>query len=257
MTEIASSTVHVRTEGRTAWITLDRPPLNVMNIALLEAMDKAVQELLSHADLLIFEGAGERAFSVGVEVKDHVPGKVAEMLDIFHGVFRRLARADCITIAAVHGHCLGGGMELATFCDFVVATESASFGQPEIKLGCFPPVALVTLPALAGPRAAMDLILTGRTITGREARDLGLVSRLVPDGSLAAGVAQLVSELRGLSPAVLQMTRRALRKYSGVDFEKDLADAEDLYLNNLMKTEDAQEGIRAFLEKRPPAWRGR
>lgn len=257
MTEIACSTVHVRTEGRTAWVTVDRPPLNVMNISLLEALDKAVQELLPRADLLIFEGAGERAFSVGVEVKDHVPGKVAEMLDVFHGVFRRLARADCITIAAVHGHCLGGGMELATFCDFVVATESASFGQPEIKLGCFPPVALVTLPALAGPRAAMDLILTGRTITGREARDLGLVSRLVPDGSLAAGIAQLVTELRGLSPAVLQMTRRALRKCSGVDFEKDLADAEDLYLNNLMKTEDAQEGIRAFLEKRPPAWRGR
>ncbi len=257
MTEIASSTIHVRTEGRTGWVTLDRPPLHVMNIPLLEAMDKAVQELLPRADLLIFEGAGERAFSVGVEVKDHVPGKVAEMLDVFHGVFRRLARADCITIAAVQGHCLGGGMELATFCDFVVATESASFGQPEIKLGCFPPVALVTLPALAGPRAAMDLILTGRTITGREARDLGLVSRLVPDGSLAAGVAQLVSELRGLSPAVVQMTHRALRKCSGVDFEKDLAKAEDLYLNKLMKTEDAQEGIRAFLEKRPPAWRGR
>jgi cyclohexa-1,5-dienecarbonyl-CoA hydratase len=255
MTDSVASSIHVRTEGRTAWLTLDRPPLNVMNIPMLDAMGKAVRELLAHTDVLVFESANARAFSVGVEVKDHDAGKVGDMLDVFHDIFRQLARGNAITVAAVQGHCLGGGMELATFCDFVIATESATFGQPEIKLGCFPPVALVTLPAIAGFRAAMDLILTGRAITAREARELGLVSRLVPDGSLATAVSQLISELRGLSPAVLRMTRRALWRHSGMDFEKALAEAENLYLNELMKTEDAQEGIRAFLEKRQPVWR--
>jgi cyclohexa-1,5-dienecarbonyl-CoA hydratase len=257
MTDAVASSIHVRTEGRTAWVTLDRPPLNVMNVPMLGAMGKAVRELLAHTDVLVFESASPRAFSVGVEVKDHDAGKAGDMLDVFHDIFRQLARANAVTVAAVQGHCLGGGMELATFCDFVLATESATFGQPEIKLGCFPPVALVTLPAMAGLRAAMDLILTGRTITAREARELGLVSRLVPDGNLATAVSQLISELRGLSPAVLRMTRRALWRHFGMDFEKALAEAENLYLNELMKTEDAQEGIRAFLEKRQPVWRSR
>ena len=117
-------------------------------------------------DFLIFTGAGAKAFSAGAEVADHAPDRVGSMLAAFHHIFRQArTRRDCITIAAVHGHCLGGGMELATFCDFVIATESANFGVPEIKLGCFPPVAMITLPELVGPRVAMDFnFLTGRGI---------------------------------------------------------------------------------------------
>ncbi len=250
-------TIHVHAEGRTAWVTLDRPPLNVLDIPMVKSLSRALARLTAECDFIVFQGAGPRGFSAGAEVRDHTPDRVAEMLAAFHEVFRQLARADYLTIAAVHGHCLGGGMELATFCDFVLATESAQFGQPEIKLGCFPPVALVTLPALVGLRAAMDLILTGRTIPAGEARELGLVTRVIADDALAQSVDALLGELRVLSPVVLRLSRRALRRNPNAEFEGALEEVERLYLGELMKTEDAQEGIRAFLEKRAPAWRGR
>ncbi len=256
-----AETVRVRTKGRTAWVTLDRPPVNVLDIPAMRALSSELERLLPACDFLVFQGAGPKAFSAGAEVRDHAPDRVAEMLAAFHRVFRLLARADCLTIAAVQGHCLGGGMELATFCDFVMAAESARFGQPEIKLGCLPPVALITLPRLAGPRAALDLILSGRVITAKEARGLGLVTRVVADDALATSVDLLLAELHALSPAVLKLTRRALRRNMGDDggrgFDQQLAEVERFYLETLMKTEDAQEGIRAFLEKRAPVWRSR
>ncbi len=249
--------IHVHTEGKTAWVTLDRPPLNVLDIPTMSSLSRALAALTAECDFLVFQGAGAKGFSAGAEVRDHAPDRVAAMLAAFHEVFRRLARADCLTIAAVHGHCLGGGMELATFCDFVLATRSAQFSQPEIKLGCFPPVALVTLPELVGLRAALDLILTGRTVSATEARELGLVTRVVADDALAQAVDALLGELRALSPVALRLARRALRRTRQVDFEAELAAVEQLYLGELMKTEDAREGIRAFLEKRAPAWKGR
>lgn len=254
---MSDGNIDVRVEGRTGWITLDRPPLNVIDISMMHALGKALHELTTRCDFLVFQGVGDRCFSAGVEVRDHVPARIEEMLGAFHGIFRQLWRADCVNIAAVHGHCLGGGAELATFCDFVVASESATFGQPEIKLACYPPVALVTYPALIGPRAAVDLILTGHTVTAQEAKDLGLVTRVVADGSLAASVHQLLDELHRLSPSVLRLTRRALWQRCGMDFERALHEVEELYLKELMRTEDAHEGVRAFLEKRAPTWHGR
>jgi len=250
------STIHVHSDGRTAWITLDRPPLNVLDIPMMQAISRAVESLAARCDFIIFQGAGPKGFSAGAQVRDHMPERVGEMLAAFHGVFRQIVGADCLTIAAVHGYCLGGGMELATFCDFIVATDTAQFGQPEIKLGCFPPVAVVLLPTLVGLRAAFDVILTGRTISAAEAQQLGLITRLVRDNALRQGVDALLGELLTLSPAVLRLSRRALWKRVGFDFERSLAEVEQLYLNELMKTEDAQEGIRAFLEKRAPAWKG-
>ncbi len=249
--------VRVREKGPGAWITLDRPPLNILDIALMRELGRAVDELAKTKNFLVFEGAGPRGFSAGADVREHTPERVAEMLEAFHGVFRRLWRADAITIAAVRGKCLGGGSELATFCDFVLAGESAEFGQPEIKLGCFPPVAMVTFPRLAGPRAAIDLILTGRTVGAREAESLGLVTRVVADDALEGAVEALVAELARLSPAVLRLTRRLLRARVGLDFEQALAETEAFYLAELMQTDDAREGIQAFLEKRQPAWHGR
>ncbi len=249
--------IHIRSEGRTAWITLDRPPLNVLNIAMMGKLDAAIQRALPECDFLVLQGAGPKGFSAGAEVADHVPERVGEMLTVFHGVFRRLARAECVTIAAVHGACLGGGMELAAFCDFVVAADSAKFGQPEIKLGCFPPVAMLILPELCGMRAAMDLILTGRSVDAREAHRLGLVSRLTPEGQLAPGVEDLLKELRGLSGGVLRLTRKTLWRLHADEFERRLDEVERIYLNELMRTKDAPEGIHAFLEKRAPVWQSR
>lgn len=257
MATTAATSVHSRVENRVARITLDRPPLNIIDISMMQALDAALGDALTRADVVIFAGAGTKGFSAGVEVRDHTPERVGEMLRSFHAAFRRLARADCLTIAAVHGHCLGGGCELATFCDFVVTTESASFGQPEIKLGCFPPVAMLTFPRLCGLRAALDLILTGRLITAGEAQQLGLVTRIVPNDRLGDGVDRLVAELRALSPKVLQMTRNALRHNRDISFERQLDAMEQFYFTELMKTADAAEGIRAFIEKRAPVWKGR
>ncbi len=256
-TKTASEMVHVEREGRVAWLTLDRPPLNVMDIALLHELGRQVHRLTVECDVVVFRGAGEKCFSAGVEIRDHTPDRVGEMLGAFHGIFRQLWRADCLSIAAVHGHCLGGGAELATFCDFVIAGQSAQFGQPEIKLGCFPPLALVTYPALAGLRAALDLILSGRTIDAREAQQFGLITLVVADAELEGAVQKRIAELNEKSHLVLRMTRRAIWKRAGFDFEKSLHEAEELYLKELMRTHDAQEGIRAFTEKRVPVWQGR
>lgn len=250
-------TIQLRIERRTAFITLDRPPLNILDISMMEGLDAALDHALPKADFLIFQGAGVKAFCAGADVADHTPKRVEKMLSVFHGVFRRLAVADCLTIAAVHGYCLGGGMELATFCDFVLATESAQFGQPEIKLGCFPPVAMVTLPRLIGIQAAAHLILTGHQISATEAHRLGLVTRVVPDYELPAAVELLLEELRALSPSVLHLTRRTLTQLHTPDFLQRLEDAERVYLSELMQTHDAQEGIRAFLEKRKPVWKAK
>lgn len=249
-------TIHLRIAHRTAWITLNRPPLNVLDIGMMKSLDTALEHALPKSDFVIFQGAGAKAFCAGADVVDHTPGRVEKMLRTFHAVFRRLASADCLTIAAVHGYCLGGGMELATCCDFVLAAESAQFGQPEIKLGCFPPVAMVMLPRLIGIQAATHLILTGHQISATEAHRLGLVMRVVPDRELPAAVEALLGELRTLSPSVLYLTRKTLARLHSVDFLKQLEEAERVYLSELMQTQDAQEGVRAFLEKRKPAWKG-
>lgn len=246
--------VHVALDRRVATISLDRPPLNVMNIAMMDELHSAIASVASRCDVLILRGAGERAFSAGAEIADHVPERVGDMLRAFHRVFVELWRGKMVTLAEVHGHCLGGGCELATFCNFVVAAESATFGQPEIKLGCFPPVAMVTFPRLIGMRSALDVILSGRTLSASEAHRIGLVTRVVPPGDLEQAVASFVEDLRALSPSVLSMARRALWNSDGFDFERSLQSVEEFYLNELMRTHDANEGIRAFLEKRQPIW---
>ncbi len=252
---IGNEPIQLRLEDRTAWITLDRPPLNILDISMMQALDAVLERALSKCDFVVFQGAGPKAFSAGAEIADHTPERVGKMLSAFHAVFRRLAAADCLKIVAVHGYCLGGGMELATFCDFVLAAESAQFGQPEIKLGCFPPVAMVTLPHLIGMRAATHLILSGQQVSAAEAWRLGLVTRVVPDAQLPVALDSLLEELQTLSPTVLQLTRKTLGRIHFADFPKQLEEVERVYLTELMKTQDAREGILAFLEKRPPIWK--
>src|SRR5437879_2856885 len=249
-------TIQLRLENRVAWITLHRPPLNILDVAIMQTLDAVLERTLPQCDFVIFQGAGPKAFSAGAEIADHTPERVEKMLSAFHSVFCRLAAADCLKIAAVHGYCLGGGMELATFCDFILAAESAQFGQPEIKLGCFPPVAMVTLPHLIGMRAAAHLILTGNQIGAAEACRFGLVTRVVPDVELPLAVDKLLEKLRKLSPAVLKLTRRTLGRIHSADFAEQLETVERVYLSVLMKSHDAREGIAAFLEKRAAVWSG-
>jgi cyclohexa-1,5-dienecarbonyl-CoA hydratase len=241
-----------------ARISLQNPPLNIIDIRMMEELSASLSQIESRSDVstIILAGAG-KAFSAGVDVAAHTPDKVEEMLVKFHAAIRALVATKKVTIAAVHGHCLGGGAELAMVCDIVLTSESAKWGFPEIRLGCYPPVACAALASLVGQKRAAELILTGRTISGTEAAAIGLATRAVPEGQLAVAVAECVEQLRTLSPASLAITKKAFYAWDAMHFDKGLARSEKIYLEELMKTEDAQEGIRAFMEKREPKWSGK
>jgi cyclohexa-1,5-dienecarbonyl-CoA hydratase len=162
-----------------------------------------------------------------------------------------------VTIAAVRGNCFGGGAELAAVCDLVFTTDNSNWGFPEITLGCFPPVAAVVLSAIVGQKRAADLILTGRRINGEEAMRIGLANEAVPEDELSELVDETAERLGKLSSASLAMTKKALYTWDAMHFEKGLMRAEQIYLEELMKLEDAREGIRAFMEKRQPVWKGK
>jgi cyclohexa-1,5-dienecarbonyl-CoA hydratase len=252
--------IQFKIEDRIARIAFARPPLNVLNIAMMREVGAALDECSRERELaaVVFEAAnGIRAFSAGVAVEEHVAETIYQMLQSFHDIFRALEDLALPTIALVDGAALGGGCELVAACDICIATERARFGQPEIKLGVFPPVAALLLPRIIGEKRARELILTGELIDGQEALRLGLVNYLVPPAQLGAKAEEILSRLRELSTPALELTRRALDVGRGFSFRETLDQVENLYLNELMKTEDAGEGVRAFMEKRKPAWRNR
>jgi len=248
--------VEVRSPAARIWLC--NPPLNVIDLAMMEELAGALAEIEERGDLstLVLSGAG-KAFSVGVDVAEHKPVKVGSMLAMFHAVVRALVGTKKVTVAAVHGHCLGGGAELAMLCDLVYTADNASWGFPEIKLGCYPPVAATALAALVGQKHAAELMLTGRTISGREAADIGLANRALPDVEVESAVHETMRQVSKLSPAALAVAKKAMYGWDSMHFDKGLARAEKIYLDELIKIEDMQEGINAFLEKRPPAWKGK
>ena len=244
-------------EGLVARIELRHPPLNVIDVPMMEELARVLAEIEARPDVAVVVLCGEgKAFSAGVDVAAHTPDKVEEMLATFHRVIRALVATRKVTIAAVHGHCLGGGAELAMVCDMVYTTEDAQWGFPEIRLGCYPPVACAALAALVGQKRASELILTGRSIDGREAAQIGLATAALSDDPYSA-VEECVGHLLQLSPAALAVTKKALYAWDSIHFDKGLARAEKTYFDELMKTADAQEGIHAFMEKRAPKWTGR
>jgi cyclohexa-1,5-dienecarbonyl-CoA hydratase len=239
-------------------IALHHAPLNVIDVPMMEELAQTLAEIELRADVstVVLSGEG-KAFSAGVDVAAHTPDKVEGMLAKFHAVVRALIATKKVTVAAVHGHCLGGGAELAMVCDLVYTTESAQWGFPEIELGCYPPVACTALAALVGQKRAAELILAGRSISGKEAAEIGLASRAVPTEKLAAVVEECLGHLGKLSSATLALTKKANYAWDSMHFDKGLARAEKIYLEELMNTSDAQEGIRAFMEKRDPRWTGK
>ena len=252
--------IRFRVEERVARVTFARPPLNIFTIAMMREVDAALTECMGMRDVVavVFDAAeGSRAFSAGVSVEEHQPEIVYRMLESFHDIFRTLEQLAKPAVAVVDGSALGGGLELVAACDIVVASSRAKFGQPEIKLGVFPPVAAVLLPRLIGERRARELLLTGEIFDAQEAQRTGLVSYVVEAGQLETKLQEVLARLRELSAPALEMTRRALDAARGRPFLDALERVEDLYLNELMKTEDAQEGVKAFMEKRKPEWRNR
>jgi len=239
-------------------IALHNSPLNVIDIRMVEELTVSLEEIEARQDVSVMVLSGEgKAFSAGVDVAAHTPDRVEEMLGKFHAVIRTLLATKKVTIASVRGHCLGGGAELAMVCDMAFTTESARWGFPEIKLGCYPPVACTALAALVGQKRAAELILTGRTIDGKEAAEIGLANRAVAERDLDNVVEECVGRLSKLSPAALAVAKKASYAWDSMHFDKGLARAEKIYFDDLMKTADAQEGIRAFMEKREPTWTGK
>jgi cyclohexa-1,5-dienecarbonyl-CoA hydratase len=241
--------------GGVARIVLARPPLNILTIEMMEEVAAALQSAAALEGLkaVLFAAEG-KAFSAGVDVDDHRADRVKPMLEAFHRIFRLLHDLDCPTVAAVQGAALGGGAELATYCDLVIASDAATLGQPEIKVGVFAPVAALHYPLRVGPHRTLQLLLSGRVVGAAEALEMGLVDRVVAAETLAEAVEAEVARFSAQSAVVLRLTKRAVRESLGVPFRLALSQLEDIYQYELMATEDAAEGLRAFAEKRRPVW---
>lgn len=251
--------INFKLEDRVARITLARPPLNVLNIAMMREISEALIEAAQREVVAIVFDADKdsRAFSAGVAIEEHVEETIYQMLDAFHAIFRQLEQIAKPTIAVVDGAALGGGCELIAACDIVIASDRSRFGQPEIKLGVFPPVAAILLPRVIGEKRARELILTGEIIDATEASRLGLCNHVVPSAHLEGKLLEVLAKLRELSGTSLQYARQALDLGQSRTLDAALSEQENIYLHELMKTADAREGIKAFMEKRKPVWRHR
>lgn len=245
-------------EESLARITLNRPPVNVLNIAMMKELNSAFQILQSETGvkLVVIDSQG-KAFSAGVDVKDHTADKVKEMIEVFHLMFRLLNSLEPPTLAVVNGAALGGGCELATFCDLVIASEEATFGQPEIQVGVLPPIAAVIFPHLIGRNRALELALTGDVIGAKEAKEIGLVNKIFPTEGFEEKVGEFIEKLTSLSAPVLRLTKRAVDEGLYKSVEEAIGGVEKIYVDELMSLEDAHEGLKAFLEKRKPLWKNK
>ncbi len=236
-------------------VVLNRPPANVMNIAMLGETQEALEQAASDPGIKVLVMRAEgKLFSGGVDVVDHTPDKVGEMIPLFNQVCLSLYEFPTPTIAVVQGHALGGGCELVICCDFAYMAQGARIGQPEIQLASLAPIAALLLPALVGPRWAARLQFMGEQIDAGTAAEIGLVNQALPAEELPQAVDDLVSRLCALSAPVLRINKRGLLLglKGGI---AELNAVERLYLDELMALEDAEEGLKAFLEKRKPVWK--
>ena len=241
-----------------AKITFNRPPLNILNIEMMKEITTVLEGLVGDNNLkLVVVTAVPKAFSAGVDISEHMGEKGAEMIQVFHNIFRLMIKVGKPTLAIVNGACLGGGCEIALFCDMVIASEGAKFGQPEIQVGVFPPIACVILPKIIAQKKALELLLTGCLIPAKDAELIGLVNKTVPAEQLEAEAKTLIGKIIALSAPVLSLTRQAALGRYHKEFLDYLPEVEKLYLEQLMKTEDATEGLKAFTEKRKPVWKNK
>lgn len=237
-------------------IQLNDPPLNILDLAMLAELRNALRHVKNDRPLLIISAAGEKAFSAGASVQDHMGDRIEQMLSTFHECFRLLSRLDLVSVALVRGAALGGGCELALAADFVLASSKAKFGQPEIALGVFPPVAAYQLSRQVAPRRGLELLLTGDPVDAATAREMGMVNSVFEPDSFEEDSKRWMERILRHSASSLRLAKKAFRLASAGDFSDRLARVEELYLGELMGTFDANEGLSAFLEKRKPSWKG-
>lgn len=250
--------IRVENDGQVARIILDRPKHNVLDIPMMNELNAELEKIASDNQLkcVVLTGEG-RSFCAGVEVGDHKPEQVDEMVAVFNRIFEIVNTIDIPIIAAVNGACLGGGMEVAIACDIVIASEKAIFGQPEIKLGFFPPYAALRLPELVGTAKAIEILTTGQNYSAAESKELGFVSKVASAETFEEAVQKQVKQITMASPLIIRLNKRAVKRHLGTSFARGVDLVSNYFLNTLMKTEDTLEGIASFEEKRRPVWKNK
>jgi len=250
--------VKYRIEGSVARMTLSRPEHNLLNENMLRELSDGISFVAERDDIkLIVLDSACKVFSGGIDVGEYTSERVFQMLDAFHSVFSQILETSKPVMCIVNGPAIGGGAELAAFGDMVVATPKARFAQPEITIGIFPPLASTILPFLVGPKLALELVLLGEPVTAERALELGLVNRLVPEAQLEATVNDLIARITGHSGPVLTMAKKAILGGMGLSLRDGLKNSMNIFLNELYRLEDSQEGLRALVEKRKPNWKNR
>jgi cyclohexa-1,5-dienecarbonyl-CoA hydratase len=246
--------VHASVEEGLGRIVLDHPPLNILTRDVLASVRVELDRMAAIPDLrvLLLASRGKH-FSAGADVGEHLPPMYRELIPEFMETVGDIVTFPLPVVAAVQGRCLGGGFELAMGADLIVAAESASFGQPEIMLGVLPPAACALLPRLISPGLAAEIVLGGESLDAREAERAGLVHRVVPDGELDDATTDLARRMSSHSAAALRVGKQMLLGDPAA-VRQALARAGAQYVDELMETEDAVEGLQAFLQKRRPEW---
>jgi len=241
-----------------ARILLARPKHNVLNIDMMAELSRLLEDLKADGALkCVVLAADGPSWCAGVEVADHKPELVDGMIAAFNRMLALVGGMEVPTIAAVHGSCLGGGMELAIACDIIIAADKAKFGQPEIKLGFFPPYAAIRLPLLVGPAKAIEVCTTGRIYTAEESKSLGFVGHVVAEDQFADAVNRMVAEIKACSPLIIRMNKKAVNLHLGMAFDQAMDSVSRYFLHDLMKTADTLEGIKSFEEKRKAVWQNK
>ncbi len=249
-------TIIVKEKNLIGEITLNRPPVNILNIEMMKEINDALKDFQKKKLKVLILNAQGKAFSAGVDVSDHTKEKVKEMIQVFHEIFNNLSKINALTVAIVNGAALGGGCEIAIFCDIVIASEQSKFGQPEIKVGVLPPVAAAIFPKMIWNKKALELIVTGDIISTKEAENLGLINHILPVENFELEAKKFINEkLAANSAVVIQLTKKAFIEGAKFNYAESIKKIEDIYLKELMKTKDANEGLAAFLEKRQPVWK--
>jgi cyclohexa-1,5-dienecarbonyl-CoA hydratase len=250
--------VKLRIDKSVARLTLNRPEHNLLNEAMLREIADGILFAGFHADVkLIVLDSACKVFCGGTDIGEYTSQRVFQMLDAFHSAFAAMLEVGKPVICVVNGPAIGGGAELAIFGDLVIATPKARFAQPEITIGVFPPLASTILPFLVGPKVALEIILTGEAVSAERALELGLVNRLVPEAQLEKTVEELLARISAHSGPVLTMAKKAILGSMGLSLREGLKQSIGIFLNELYRLEDSQEGLRALVEKRKPNWKNR
>jgi cyclohexa-1,5-dienecarbonyl-CoA hydratase len=245
-------------ESGVARMTLDRPEHNLLNETMLRELADGISFVAERDDVkLIVLDSDCKVFCGGIDVGEYTSERVFHMLDAFHAVFSGILDTSKPVLTVVNGPAIGGGAELAAFGDLVVATPKARFAQPEITIGVFPPLASTILPFLVGPKIALELVLLGDPVTAERALELGLINQLVPESQLDATVDDLIARITSHSGPVLTMAKKAILGGMGLSLRDGLKNSMNIFLNELYRLEDSQEGLRALVEKRKPNWKNR